>query len=136
VTALFTSFTAALFLTSTSHNNALQVHSDLDRVGHNVLVRLAESGVIDSTVSGTTVDEPILQNVLTSALPPLVYYSLEIFNTTKGVDTIPTNHQIGTVTNAEPDSFRSTPEVSSTSFMYTTPSGEIYYLVLVLTKAG
>src|SRR3990172_9693106 len=78
VAMLFTAFTTTIFLVSTSHNNALQVHSDLDRVGNNILIRLAESGVIDSTVSGSTVEESILQNTITSSLPPLTYYALEI----------------------------------------------------------
>jgi hypothetical protein len=137
VSALFTAFTSAIFLTSASHMNALQVHSDLDRVGSNILIRLAESGVIDSTVSGSTVKESTLQNTVTSALPPLTYYSLEInlFDSSSS-DKIPTYQKIGTVTNTTPDSFRSTAEVSSTSFMYTASSGDIYYLVLKLTKAG
>jgi len=140
VVALFTAFTTSVFLTSTSRINVLQEHSDLDRVGQNILLRLAESGVIDSTVKmtpkGPSLEPYVLENTVTKSLPPLTYYILRIYNYT-GTDKIPIfTNEIGNVTNTTPNAFPSTSEVSSSSFIYTSASGQIYYIVLTLAKAG
>jgi len=133
---LFTVFTAAIYLTSTSRIHVLQERSDLDRVGHNILLRLVESGVIESTVETKPDFEPVLQNAITKSLPPLTYYSLKIYLGDSAA--LPSFTQVGEdVTNSTPDAFQKTSEVSSSSFMYTSSSsGKIYYLILTLAKAG
>ncbi len=138
VAALFTAFTTSVYLTSTTRINVLQEHFDLDRVGQNTLLRLAESGVIDSTVSASGLNKPILQNTITKTLPPLTYYNLTIYrnNTAIGGQIPSFTKVVGSVSNSSPDSFTKTSEVSSSSFMYTSSSGEIYYIVLALAKAG
>ena len=138
--ALFIAFTTSIFLTSTSRINVLQEHADLDRVGQNTLLRLAESGVIDSTVfssgNATTFDRSVLQNTITEALPPLTYYYLTIYGDTNSSNFPSFTLQIGNVSNTSQDSFSNTSEVSSSSFMYTSSSGEIYYIVLALARVG
>ncbi len=134
---LFTVFTAAIFLTSTSRIHALQERSDLDRVGHNILLRLVESGVIESTVETTPSSfEPVLKTAVTQSLPPLTYYSLKVYRGDAAI--IPSFAQIGNeVSNSAPGDLQKASEVSSTSFSYTsTSSGQIYYLVLTLAKGG
>src|SRR3989304_9020469 len=132
-TALFIAFTTSIFLTTTSRINVLQEHSDLDRVGQNTLLRLAESGVIDSTVypngNVTTFDKSTLQNTITEALPPLTYYSMTIYGDANSGSFPSFTRQIGNVSNTSQNSFNTAAEVSSSSFMYTSSSGEIYYIV-------
>ncbi len=136
---LFTAFTAAVALTSSSRMHVLQQHADLDRVGQNILLRLAESGVIDSTVeetpSGTTFNNLTIQNTITRSLPPLTYYSLEIYGSAAGGQMPLYNERVGGVSNTW-DSFSGASEVSSSSFLYTSSSGRIYFVVLSLVKAG
>ncbi len=133
---LFTIFTASIFLTTTSRIHVLQERSDLDRTGHNILLRLVESGVVESTLETVPTFEPVLKTALTRTLPPLTYYSLKVYRADTNV--IPSFIQVGTdVTNSPPDALQKASEVSSSSFMYTSSaSGQIYYFVLTLAKAG
>lgn len=138
---IFIAFSVSMFLIRASDVKVLQERADLDRLGYNVLHRLVESGTIEETL-----EEPLdigfggalLQTTVQRSLPATTYFNLTIFNCTESsqglwVELRPLPLSIN---NTSADSFTKSLEVSSTSMTYTSKIGNIYYLVLVLARAG
>ncbi|MEM1998030.1 MAG: hypothetical protein QXS05_07715 [Candidatus Bathyarchaeia archaeon] len=133
---MFIAFTAAFFMLFSSEKFFKQETVDLNRLAYNVLHRLAESGVIEIAVNEG--QSAVLANALQSLLPQNVYYNLTIYERdSSGQGWIPVN--LGGksyVSNASGEVFERSSEVASASITYTSKNGEIYYLSLVLTRAG
>jgi hypothetical protein len=144
---IFIVFSASMFLIRASDVKILQERADLDRLGYNVLHRLVESGIIEKTLeswpSGSGFAEAILKTAVQRSLPSKIYFNLEIFNCTERVSAENPEDKIVRleplpydVSNAPPELFAKSLEVSSTSLIYTSKRGNIYHLVLVLARAG
>jgi len=130
---VFLAFSTASYLIYASESILAQEAVDLNRLSYNVLHRIVESGVIEETV------EEDLQNgvshlkiVVQGLLPAGVYFNLTIYNCT-GSLTQPYSGSLN-IGNAPTGVFAESEEVISTSTMYTSKRGNIYYLVLKLTR--
>ncbi|MEM3591161.1 MAG: hypothetical protein QW702_03575 [Candidatus Bathyarchaeia archaeon] len=128
---IFIAFTAAFFMLFSSEKFFKQETVDLNRLAYNVLHRLAESGVIEIAVNEG--QSTVLANALQSLLPQNVYYNLTIYKRDSSGQgwSYPSY-----VSNAPREVFKRSSEVASASITYTSKNGKIYYLNLVLTRAG
>ena len=136
---IFTVFSTSIFLIYPSRVWVLQEKADLDRLGYNLLHRLAESGTIENTVEryGPGFCEVHLKTVVYRSLPPLTYFNLTVFRCVKEADGVRVGLRYDTsVSNASPEVFAKSTEVSSTTMIYSSKQGNIYYLVLVLAREG
>ncbi|MEM1508194.1 MAG: hypothetical protein QW262_08125 [Candidatus Bathyarchaeia archaeon] len=133
---IFIAFTAAFSMLFSSEKFFKQETVDLNRLAYNVLHRLAESGVIETAINEG--QSAVLANALQSLLPQNVYYNLTIYERdSSGQGWIPVN--LGGkpyVSNASGEVFERSSEVASASITYTSKNGKIYYLSLILTRAG
>ena len=139
---IFIVFSVSLYLIRASDVKVRQERADLDRLGYNVLHTLVESGSIDQTLEqyqggsswiGETYLEATIQNALQE---PSMYFNLTIYKCTGSLTGAWFEPSPPSVSNAPEGAFAQAMEVSSTSLTYTSKSGNIYYLVLVLTRAG
>lgn len=135
---LFVVFSGATFMVQTSDVKTLQERSDLDRLGYNVLTNVMESGVVEN-IEAKALPENIdnatyLRTAIQTYLPITVYFNLTIYEST---DQISHNQLLPAIKNvANADSFERSGEISSTAMMYTSKSGNSYYAVLYLARAG
>ncbi len=134
---IFLVFSVATFLTAAS-SEQMQEKSDLDRLGYNVLSRLVESGTMESTIESNFGDitriRAQLNTFLQAALPSATLFKLTISEYSLTQDWVTLSSPI--VLNNFPSSFENTLEVSSTPMIYTSHSGKIYSLTLVLARSG
>ncbi|MEM2587766.1 MAG: hypothetical protein QXV23_05645 [Candidatus Bathyarchaeia archaeon] len=135
-TLMFIVFTAAFFMLFSSEKFFRQEAIDLNRLAYNVLHRLAESGVIETAIDKS--QSAMLASALQSLLPQNVYFNLTIYERDgSGQGWIPVNLDGKPyVSNASGGVFERLSEVASASITYTSKNGKIYYLSLVLTRAG
>jgi hypothetical protein len=142
-TIVFLVFSASSILINGSRVTATQERADLNILGYNVLSRLTEAGTIEATIEKASL--PFTQNSLEvielkaslqNSLPSSIFFSLTITNNTKTNDGSQTAGQQLTVGNAEAVSFSASTDVSSTPLIYTSKSGSIYFIVLVLANVG
>ena len=133
---IFLAFSAAFYFIYSSENIFAQETIDLNRLAHNVLHQIAESNVIEETL------EEDLQNgrtqlriVLRELLPPNIYFNLTIYNCTDSPFQL-YDYPLPPISNAPAEVFTESGEVASASILYTSKRGNIYYLVLELTRAG
>lgn len=131
---IFIVFSVATFLIRASDVRVLQERGDLDRLGYNVLSRMVDSGTIESLIEIPRWDE-VLRTTIQKFLPSTLLYNLTIFDCVQHSDFVTLEHRTS-VSNVQPDAFLSSKEVSSTSIVYTSKRGNIYCLVLLLTRAG
>jgi hypothetical protein len=129
-TIIFIVFSASSILISNSHATATQEKSDLDTIGYNVLSRLTESGTIEATIESNPQQLIQLKAFVQSSLPSSMFFKLTITDRTH-----PSNI-ISPITNTDLSVFSNLNTVSSTPIIYTSKSGAIYHLVLVLANAG
>jgi hypothetical protein len=138
---IFIVFSVSMYFINISNLRALQERADLDRVGYNTLHRLVESGTIEALhMDRIDADHAALfKTIIQKSLPPATYFNLTIFHCSGSdedswVKLEPySNYPIG---NIPEDAFDKTMEISSTSIIYTSKTGKIYLLVLVLARAG
>jgi len=139
---IFIVFSVSLYLIRASDVRVQQERADLDRLGYNVLHTLVESGAIDETLESPAglaqpyIGELYLKQSVQNALPPSIYFNLTIYKCTGSLTGAWFESDPHSVTNAPDGAFANALEVSSTPLTYTSKSGNIYYLVLVLTRAG
>lgn len=135
---IFLVFSVAAFLIRASDVKVLQERADLDRLGYNVLSGMIESEIIETVMengSSSTVIE--LKTFVQRSLPLATCFNLtvsrfEASSQTGWVD----QTLVLSLSNSESTAFIDTMEVSSTPTVYTSKSGNIYYVVLVLARAG
>jgi hypothetical protein len=136
---IFIVFSVSLYLIRASDVKVRQEKADLDRLGYNVLHTLVESGTIDQTLEDSPqpwIGQAYLKSSIQNALPASMYFNLTIYNCTGSLTGPWFEPDTSHVTNAPDGAFAQAMEVSSTSLTYTSKNGNIYYLVLVLTRAG
>jgi hypothetical protein len=142
-TIIFLVFSASSILINGSRVTATQERTDLNTLGYNVLSRLIEAGTIEATIekaclplTQTSTEVIELKAFVQNSLPSSMFFSLTITNNTKTNDgSQPVNQQL-TVGNTEAASFSISTDVSSTPLIYTSKSGNIYFIVLVLANVG
>ncbi len=130
---IFVVFTASSFLVNSSQIRAVQERTDLDTLGYNVLSRLTESGTIEATIEKTPPLNIQLKAYLQHSLPASLFFNLTIMNWS------PNQNEwvnLQSLSNSDSNSFSNSLEVSSTPTIYTSKSGNTYYLILVLANAG
>lgn len=133
---IFVVFSAATFLNRASDVKVLQERSDLDRLGYNILSGMIESGTIEATVENST-STLQLQVYVQRSLPISTFFNLTII---KMID----DDQNGWINQTEPITLSNAPnsaftkslEVSSTPTVYTSKRGNIYFITLILARAG
>jgi len=136
---IFVVFSATTFLIYPSRIWAPSETADLDVLGYNLLHQMVESGVIEETVEGNeTLSGSRLKTVIRDFLPSMTYFELTVFKCVEGGDGVGVTLQRRgePVSNAPPEAFGRSAEVSSTSTFYTSKSGNIYYLVFVMARGG
>ena len=135
---IFAVFSVAVYLVTSTKLWTVHERGDLDRAGYNLLHTLAESRVIEQTVEQNRTSS--LKILVQRFVPPMTYFDLTIYNITTAQDGITMNMTAlpeTPITNADsPDSFTRSSEVSSTTFIYTSRQGNIYYIVLKLARGG
>jgi hypothetical protein len=135
---LFTVFSVATFLIQTSDVKRVQERADLDRTGYNVVTSLVESGAIESIETNSILDVTnYLRTIIQGSLSPTIYFSSSISNCTENGPYVAMQLVEGRdVTNCPLELFVNSAEVSSTNLVYTSKSGNVYEIVLLLTRAG
>lgn len=137
---IFIVFSVSMYFIRASDITVLQERADLDRLGYNTLHRLVESGTIEATIevaSGRGIDEPFVKTIIQKSLPSATYFNLTIYKCNDNgfwIELEPTRYQ--SISNAPEDAFAKSMEVSSTNMIYTSKTGNIYQLVLILARAG
>lgn len=136
-TIILMTFAAAYFLINVSNVKVLQEREDLDRLGYNTLHRLVESGVFEQTVE-VRLQADFLKTIIQKSLPPETYFNLTIFicSDQGSIIKLEPHPSYPPMSNAPKDTFINALETSSSSIIYTSKSGKIYYVVLVLAKVG
>lgn len=137
---IFLVFSVSLFFVKSSDVKVLPERADLDRIGYNILHELSESGTIEETIENNPLGSPEshLKVLLQRLLPFSTYFNLtvyEAFNNNVGKARVPPK-AIVIVSNATPDVFTNSLEVSSTSIIYTSKNGNIYFISLALSRGG
>ncbi|MEM4727651.1 MAG: hypothetical protein QXD04_05295 [Candidatus Bathyarchaeia archaeon] len=129
---IFLVFSVSSFLVRASDIRVLQERADLDRLGYNTLHKLVESGAFDEIMREASSQlDPfrsaslLLKNFLQRNLPQDIFFNLTVY-LGEEVKAITSN------IDQEPRSL----ELSSTSLTYTSRNGDIYLLILILTRAG
>jgi hypothetical protein len=142
-TIVFLVFSASSILINGSRVTATQERADLNTLGYNVLSRLIEAGTIEATIekaspplTQTSLEVIELKASLQNSLPSSMFFSITITNNTKTDDGSQTANQQLTVGNAEAASFSASTDISSTPLIYTSKSGNNYFIVLVLANVG
>lgn len=128
-------FSAAAFFVSDPKTAVAQDRTDLDRVGYNVLSKLTESGTIETTIEQTTPKTIALKAFIQNSLPSTMLFNLTVSKSQQGSSGITFDTPI-IVSNIDDYSLSQSLAVSSTPLMYTSKSGSIYYLVLMLANPG
>ncbi len=131
---IFLVFSVAFFLIYSSENLFAKETIDLNRLGYNILHRLAESRVIEKTIEADPENGNFsLKIAVQEILPTGIYFNLTIYNCT-GNPSEPYSDSPLSVSNAPSGIFDESGEVASASTMYTSRRGNIYHLVLKLTR--
>ena len=142
---IFLAFSAAFYFIYSSENIFAQETIDLNRLAHNVLHQIAESNVIEEILEEDPQNESAirLEIVLRELLPSNIYFNLTIFNCTDNPfqlydydNPLPSISISNALDDAPAEVFAESGEVASASILYTSKRGNIYYLVLELTRAG
>ena len=137
---IFLAFSAAFYFIYSSENIFAQETIDLNRLAHNVLHQIAESNVIEETLEEDPQNNQTrLEIVLRELLLSNIYFNLTIFNCTDNPFQLydyDNPLQPISISNAPAEVFTEPGEVASASILYTSKRGNIYYLVLELTRAG
>jgi len=135
-TIIFMSFSAAILLIRPQHSWAIREVEDLDRLGYNILHNLIENGAIESILreSSLNASRIKLKTLLEGIIPIMTYYNLTIFVRDEG-GAVELKYYVS-VSNARPEVFLNSPEVSSATAIYTSRSGRIYYIIIMLVKGG
>jgi len=135
---IFTTFASATYLLKSHRTWATRHSEELEKIAYNVMQRLAESGALEATVGDSHPGwELHLKLLLETVLPPSVYFNLTV---------LVSRYQLGTatlaayngeaITNGNSDSFAKSPEVASSTYIYTCEKAKIYVLVLQLATGG
>lgn len=138
---IFIVFTGSSLLVNRLDTTSTQERTDLDRLGYDVLNKLTESRTIEATIENSAIDNLTkqidLKNFIRSAIPSSVLFCLNITqyieDETWVSQTLVLPETI-LVSNAEPASFANSLTVSSTPTLYTSRSGKIYNLILILAN--
>ena len=131
---IFLVFSAAFYLIYSSENLFAQETIDLNRLGYNVLHQIAESHTIEKTIEADPENgDESLKIAVQELLPTGIYFNLTLYNCT-GNPADPYSGEPLTVSNAPSDVFAGSWEVASASIMYTSRQGNIYYIVIELTR--
>ncbi|MEM3046869.1 MAG: hypothetical protein QW057_07290 [Candidatus Bathyarchaeia archaeon] len=137
---IFVVFSVAVYLVTSAKLWTVHERGDLDRAGYNLLHTLAESRVIEQTVDDPSVNSTApLYMVVQRFLPPMTYFNLTVYKLQVDDDGVTINRTIvdKPISNADSaDSFTRSSDVSSTTFIYTSRRGNIYYIVLMLARGG
>ncbi|MEM3666946.1 MAG: hypothetical protein QW222_07705 [Candidatus Bathyarchaeia archaeon] len=132
---IFIVFSVSIFLVQTSNVKVSQEKADLDRLGYNVLHEIVESGSIEATLEEDVLGGEYLKTLIHRSLPSSIYFNLTIYNCTGSIYGKWYYGNPASFSNAPAKIFANSIETSSTSLIYTSKRGNIYYLVLTLTKA-
>lgn len=131
---IFLVFSVAFYFIYSSENLFVKETIDLNKLGYNILHRLAESHVIEKTIEADPENgNASLKITLQELLPTGIYFNLTIYNCT-GNMAEPYSGAPLSVSNAPAEVFAESWEVASASTMYTSNRGNIYHLVLKLTR--
>lgn len=134
-TLIFISFSVAFYLIYSSENPFAQETVDLNRLGYNVLHRIAESEVIERTIEENPQDcKAHLKTIIQEFLPSGIYFNLTVYNSTGSLSEPYTSPSIS-VSNAPAETFAGSQEVASVSIIYTSKKGNTYYLILKLIRS-
>jgi len=137
---IFVVFSGVTFFMRSSDITIVQERGELDRLGYNILDRIVESGAIEQELETKLDLWTIGQHfkaIILQALPSTVYFKLNIFNCTENGPWITLNPiSLPNANNTSEDAFAISKEVSSTTVTYTSRTGSIYNIVLVLARGG
>lgn len=128
---IFVVFSVSSFLVRASDIRVLQERADLDRLGYNNLHILVESGAFEEIIlihqNNASLISYDLKNILQRSLPQDILFNLTVYECLNMSLLFIANN-----TYHQPTSL----EVSSTSLIYTSREGKIYFLNLILTRPG
>ncbi|MEM2127498.1 MAG: hypothetical protein QXH67_04665 [Candidatus Bathyarchaeia archaeon] len=135
---IFMVFSVSSLLVRASDIRVLQERADLDRLGYNTLHKLVESGAFEDIMrkASSQPDEQAssLKNLLQRSLPQDIFFNLTVYRCETEEMNINISSLNITATNMLQE--QRSLEISSTSLTYTSRNGDIYLLILILTRAG
>jgi hypothetical protein len=126
---VFIAFSAAFYFIYSTQNIFAQEAIDLNRLAYNLLHQIAESGIIEKTIEEKPGGIEQLKIALQELLPANIYFNLTI-------KPINPSGELISASNAPAEAFKETGEVASASIIYTSKRGNIYHMILKLTRAG
>jgi hypothetical protein len=135
---IFLVFSAAFFMVKSSENIVTQETADLNRLGYNTLHRIVESGAIEEILEknqSVEAESAYLKMIVQESLPSAVYFKLTVYTCTGNL-TNPFAPNPLSLSNAPTNELAESKEIASTSTIYTSKKGNIYYLVINLARAG
>ena len=133
---IFIVFSGATFLIRSSDVKVAQEKGDLDRLGYNVLSQIVENKVLENTLERNINPSVNLTAFLQRSLPSSTFFNLAIskYNSTESWGRFDPP-KVNANNTLDQNVFTNSLEVSSTQVLYTSENGNIYSLVLVLTRA-
>jgi hypothetical protein len=129
-------FTTSIYLMSSSKVWTIYEKGDLDKLGYNLLSYLLETRVIDNLGASPAESAEQLKFLVERNLPPMTFFNLTIYKCISGSDgsnivLVPWLK----INNTDWEAFEASVEVSSTSVLYTSVKGSIYFIVLMLARS-
>lgn len=135
---IYVVFSASFFLIRSSETVTSQEIVDLNKLGYNLLHRIIESGTIEETLesgSETGGGTDYLKVVVHRFLPTGVFFNLTVYRCSQNLSE-PPFEQSWTISNAQSEDLMKLKEIAHASTVYTSKTGNIYYLVLNIARAG
>lgn len=133
---IYVVFSAAFFLIRSSESVVSQETVDLNKLGYNLLHRIVESNTIEETIekqpqNGTDNLKLVVQRLLPTGL----FFNLTVYNCTGDLSATPFG-QSWSVSNAPADEIIKSKEVAHASTIYTSKTGNVYYVIINIARAG
>lgn len=131
-------FSVSIYLMSASKVWTIYEKGDLDKLGYNLLSYLLEARAIDNLEPLSTQAEEEIRFLVERHLPPMTFFNLTIYNCTINVEYSTEVHMdpLLKVNNSVSEAFEKSVEVSSTSALYTSRKGSVYFIILTLSRSG
>lgn len=129
-------FELGFFMFLSYERPLIQEAVDLNVLAHNTLHRLAESGIIETSINVRK--SSLLMEALQNMLPYNVYFNLTVYVWNTSVDDwVIVDYEGKTyITNAPSGVFEAADEIASAYITLASFDGNIYRVLLVLTRAG
>jgi hypothetical protein len=137
---LTSAYSVAIFIMEPANNPAIRASDDLEILAFNVLNHMAQGGTFDRITTEVGWEESI-KIAMTRLMPPGTYFNMTVFNATiSGPSAVLIPINSSPITNVQAleavTAFGRSPEISSSTLIYTTKDGQFLVLRIIVAAAG